>query len=98
MNVNGVCCDCFVVLRIWSDGGNGGAPWWSYWSAGITNTIGPAMGIEALKYISYPAQVSSVFRVLLVFLLSLHYLALSCMSRYPIYSDSCIAYFASLCY
>lgn len=35
----------------------GGAPWWSYWSASITNTIGPAMGIEALKYISYPAQV-----------------------------------------
>lgn len=30
---------------------------WSYWSASITNTIGPAMGIEALKYISYPAQV-----------------------------------------
>ncbi|KAJ4833480.1 UDP-galactose/UDP-glucose transporter 3 [Turnera subulata] len=28
---------------------------WSYIS--ITNTIGPAMGIEALKYISYPAQV-----------------------------------------
>ncbi|KAK6159994.1 hypothetical protein DH2020_003375 [Rehmannia glutinosa] len=37
--------------------------WWKWWcsmvellSAGITNTIGPAMGIEALKYISYPAQ------------------------------------------
>ncbi|WVZ09703.1 hypothetical protein V8G54_014233 [Vigna mungo] len=42
---------------IWSSGNSGGAPWWSYWSAGITNTIGPAMGIEALKYISYPAQV-----------------------------------------
>ncbi|XP_073294155.1 UDP-galactose/UDP-glucose transporter 3-like [Primulina huaijiensis] len=47
----------FLMIKIWSDGGNGGAPWWSYWSAGITNTIGPAMGIEALKYISYPAQV-----------------------------------------
>jgi len=34
-----------------------GAPWWTYWSPGITNTIGPALGIEALKYISYPAQV-----------------------------------------
>ncbi|KAH6815715.1 UDP-galactose transporter 3 [Perilla frutescens var. frutescens] len=47
----------FMMIKIWSDGGKGGAPWWSYWSAGITNTIGPAMGIEALKYISYPAQV-----------------------------------------
>ncbi|KAK3173870.1 hypothetical protein Dsin_032972 [Dipteronia sinensis] len=42
----------------------GGAPWWTYWSAGITNTIGPAMGIEALKYISYPAQASLTFFVL----------------------------------
>ncbi|EYU28723.1 hypothetical protein ABFS83_12G105100 [Erythranthe nasuta] len=47
----------FLMIKIWSNGGNGGAPWWSYWSAGITNSIGPAMGIEALKYISYPAQV-----------------------------------------
>ncbi|XP_042021250.1 UDP-galactose/UDP-glucose transporter 3-like isoform X2 [Salvia splendens] len=45
------------VKKLWSNGGDAGAPWWSYWSAGITNTIGPAMGIEALKYISYPAQV-----------------------------------------
>lgn len=45
-----------TVIKIWSSGNSGGAPWWSYWSAGITNTIGPAMGIEALKYISYPAQ------------------------------------------
>ncbi|XP_078429641.1 UDP-galactose transporter 3 [Wolffia australiana] len=47
----------FLMLKLWSKGSNGGAPWWSYWSASITNTIGPAMGIEALKYISYPAQV-----------------------------------------
>ncbi|XP_047959430.1 UDP-galactose/UDP-glucose transporter 3 [Salvia hispanica] len=47
----------FIMKRLWSNGGDAGAPWWSYWSAGITNTIGPAMGIEALKYISYPAQV-----------------------------------------
>lgn len=46
----------FEVIKLWSNGGDAGAPWWSYWSAGITNTIGPAMGIEALKYISYPAQ------------------------------------------
>ncbi|KAI3911767.1 hypothetical protein MKW92_012301 [Papaver armeniacum] len=47
----------FIMLKLWSGSSSGGAPWWSYWSAGITNTIGPAMGIEALKYISYPAQV-----------------------------------------
>ncbi|KAK2983151.1 hypothetical protein RJ640_007827 [Escallonia rubra] len=41
----------FIMIRLWSSGSSGGAPWWSYWSAGITNTIGPAMGIEALKYI-----------------------------------------------
>ncbi|KAJ8529181.1 hypothetical protein K7X08_036016 [Anisodus acutangulus] len=41
----------FMMIKIWSNGNSGGAPWWSYWSAGITNIIGPAMGIEALKYI-----------------------------------------------
>ncbi|KAJ6814244.1 UDP-galactose/UDP-glucose transporter 3-like [Iris pallida] len=46
-----------IMLMIWPRSSSGGAPWWSYWSASITNTIGPAMGIEALKYISYPAQV-----------------------------------------
>ncbi|RYR25349.1 hypothetical protein Ahy_B02g059045 isoform L [Arachis hypogaea] len=40
-----------TVIKIWSSGSSGGAPWWSYWGCGITNTIGPAMGIEALKYI-----------------------------------------------
>ncbi|KAL6186874.1 hypothetical protein ACLB2K_042993 [Fragaria x ananassa] len=47
----------YIMLKIWSNSNAGGAPLRSYWSAGITNTIGPAMGIEALKYISYPAQV-----------------------------------------
>ncbi|XP_039051808.1 UDP-galactose/UDP-glucose transporter 3-like [Hibiscus syriacus] len=47
----------YIMINLWSSGSSGGAPWWTYWSAGITNTIGPAMGIEALKYISYPAQV-----------------------------------------
>ncbi|XP_023732112.1 UDP-galactose/UDP-glucose transporter 3 [Lactuca sativa] len=47
----------FVMIKLWGKGKGVRAPWWSYWSAGITNTIGPAMGIEALKYISYPAQV-----------------------------------------
>ena len=46
-----------LVIKLWGRGKGVRAPWWSYWSAGITNTIGPAMGIEALKYISYPAQV-----------------------------------------
>ncbi|OWM89571.1 hypothetical protein CDL15_Pgr024319 [Punica granatum] len=45
----------YIMIKMWSRS-SGGAPWWTYWSAGITNTIGPAMGIEALKYISYPAQ------------------------------------------
>ncbi|EXB63844.1 UDP-galactose/UDP-glucose transporter 3 [Morus notabilis] len=47
----------YIMIKLWSSGSGGGAPWWTFWSAGITNTIGPAMGIEALKYISYPAQV-----------------------------------------
>ncbi|KAJ8773741.1 hypothetical protein K2173_006391 [Erythroxylum novogranatense] len=49
----------YIMIKIWSRSSTSGsgAPWWTYWSAGITNTIGPAMGIEALKYISYPAQV-----------------------------------------
>ncbi|PPR99412.1 hypothetical protein GOBAR_AA21253 [Gossypium barbadense] len=46
----------YIMIKLWSSRSNGGAPLWTYWSAGITNTIGPAMGIEALKYISYPAQ------------------------------------------
>jgi solute carrier family 35 (UDP-galactose transporter), member B1 len=33
------------------------APVLSYWKAGLTNSIGPACGLHALKYISYPAQV-----------------------------------------
>ncbi|TXG56467.1 hypothetical protein EZV62_017780 [Acer yangbiense] len=53
----------YIMIKLWSTSA-GGAPWWTYWSAGITNTIGPAMGIEALKYISYPAQASSTIFVL----------------------------------
>ena len=33
---------------------------WLYWKAAITNSIGPACGFEALKNISYPAQVCGV--------------------------------------
>ncbi len=32
-------------------------PFTAYWKAAVTNCIGPACGFEALKYISYPAQV-----------------------------------------
>ena len=33
------------------------APWLAYWKPGVSNSIGPALGTEALKNISYPAQV-----------------------------------------
>ncbi|KMZ65661.1 hypothetical protein ZOSMA_313G00110 [Zostera marina] len=46
-----------TVIKLWSQRSSGSTPWWSYWSASISNTIGPTMGIEALKHISYPAQV-----------------------------------------
>ena len=36
------------------------APFSAYWKAGMTNSIGPACGFEALKNISYPAQVPRV--------------------------------------
>lgn len=38
------------------------APVLSYWKASISNSIGPALGSEALKNISYPAQVSQPSR------------------------------------
>ncbi len=34
-------------------------PFTAYWKPAITNCVGPACGLAALKYISYPAQVSS---------------------------------------
>ena len=33
------------------------ARWHEYWKAGITNSIGPALGMVALKNITYSAQV-----------------------------------------
>jgi len=33
------------------------APWTSYWNSGITNSLGPAFGMVALKNITYSAQV-----------------------------------------
>ncbi|XP_066376311.1 UDP-galactose/UDP-glucose transporter 3-like [Miscanthus floridulus] len=49
----------FIMIKLWSGGSSsdGRAPLWKYWGVSVTNTIGPTMGIEALKYISYPAQV-----------------------------------------
>jgi hypothetical protein len=48
-----------AVIKLWSGGSSsaGRAPLCKYWGVSVTNTIGPTMGIEALKYISYPAQV-----------------------------------------
>ena len=34
------------------------APITAYWLPGLTNSVGPAMGFQALKNISYPAQAS----------------------------------------
>lgn len=57
----------FPVIKLWSSGSgsssDGRAPLSKYWGVSVTNTIGPTMGIEALKYINYPAQVW--FRLLL---------------------------------
>ncbi|GAB4820773.1 hypothetical protein N2152v2_007819 [Parachlorella kessleri] len=48
----------FLLLRFFeADQQAGYPPWTAYWKAAITNCIGPACGYEALKYISYPAQV-----------------------------------------
>ena len=33
------------------------AQWHDYWLAGITNSIGPALGLVSLKNITYSAQV-----------------------------------------
>lgn len=55
---NVVCfCWSLIMITLWTKKRDGQAPLWLYWSPSITNTIGPACGIQALKYISYPAQV-----------------------------------------
>ena len=46
-----------VVLRIWPGEPGTEAPILAYWACSISNAIGPACGMLALKYISYPAQV-----------------------------------------
>lgn len=47
----------FIMLILWSPKSTSNAPIKAFWSASITNSIGPACGIVALRYISYPAQV-----------------------------------------
>ncbi|KAK8493713.1 hypothetical protein V6N12_019300 [Hibiscus sabdariffa] len=29
----------YIMIKLWSSSSGGGAPWWTFWSAGITNTI-----------------------------------------------------------
>ncbi|CAI7788151.1 unnamed protein product [Closterium sp. NIES-54] len=47
----------FLMLKILGTNMTVQPPLLSYWLPGVTNTIGPACGLIALKYISYPAQV-----------------------------------------
>ncbi|KAI5084129.1 hypothetical protein GOP47_0000298 [Adiantum capillus-veneris] len=47
----------YLMIGILTKKSNNQAPLWMYWSPSLTNSIGPACGIQALKYISYPAQV-----------------------------------------
>ncbi|XP_057871838.1 UDP-galactose/UDP-glucose transporter 3 isoform X2 [Cryptomeria japonica] len=47
----------YIMIILWSTKNSGTAPLLKYWSPCISNTIGPALGLQALKYISYPAQV-----------------------------------------
>lgn len=46
-----------TVLQLWPNEKGSQAPVTAFWSSSISNAIGPACGIVALKYISYPAQV-----------------------------------------
>lgn len=52
-------CPCAVdtVLQLWPNKKGSQAPVTAFWSSSVSNAIGPACGIVALKYISYPAQV-----------------------------------------
>lgn len=53
---------CFLwaglLLLVFPVKGKTMAPITSYWLPGLTNTAGPALGFQALKNISYPAQVA----------------------------------------
>jgi UDP-galactose transporter B1 len=49
----------YVILMLQTRGAKGDKlpPWYVYWKPALTNSIGPACGMIALKNISYPAQV-----------------------------------------
>lgn len=49
-----------AVLKIWPGEAGPKAPISVYWACSISNTIGPACGMLALKYIGHPAQVCVV--------------------------------------
>eukprot|EP00887_Chlorella_sp_A99_P002743 scaffold6.g2743.t1 len=56
-----VCCLWAALLMLVSDRRPPAErqhqpPFTAYWRAAVTNFVGPACGLEALKYISYPAQ------------------------------------------
>jgi UAA transporter family len=61
------------VIKLWSKSSVGSAPLQKYCGVSITNTIGPTMGIEALKYISYPAQVREFLNLFLLFRCGSHF-------------------------
>lgn len=57
---------CFIwayVIVLFQQRGRGSKQplpsWMEYWKPALTNSIGPALGMMALKNISYPAQVSN---------------------------------------
>ena len=58
--IQSVACFLWAAVLLVIVGKKEGArlpPFWAYWKPGVTNSIGPACGFEALKSISYPAQV-----------------------------------------
>ena len=54
-------CSLELVLQLWPNKEGTQAPVTAFWSSSISNAVGPACGIVALKYISYPAQVGFPF-------------------------------------
>jgi UDP-galactose transporter B1 len=62
-----VVCLVWAVIMLQFSGASGSrgigkrSPLSAYWLASISNSFGPACGIQALKYISYPAQVSDAY-------------------------------------
>eukprot|EP00271_Cylindrocystis_brebissonii_P003022 TRINITY_DN13771_c0_g1_i1.p1 TRINITY_DN13771_c0_g1~~TRINITY_DN13771_c0_g1_i1.p1 ORF type:complete len:398 (-),score=90.05 TRINITY_DN13771_c0_g1_i1:627-1820(-) len=54
-----VVCFCWAAiwLAIARERSTQAAPLRDYWMCGLSNSVGPALGLIALKYISYPAQV-----------------------------------------